>query len=308
MALTTLLLLAALATAPGDTDAAAETAAEAAGRAYTDSLLADVRANGSPRERALFARIGEDSSTILEATLRTAAQSAPADGLVQMLWSTQGGDALAWSRAEPANGLAWLPLLESMPRDGKETDAAIARIAEASHYDDHFADAWLAVRIAIAAHPMPPALAIRHGEGDARNAGDIMAMAYAAALPIDFVSLSRACDHSRPPELSVVRREACARIGRGIMASDGSIMTRRLGAMLVRVSGLQSEADREARRSLEWRLQASMELLGEKARPSELKAYFADLAATASETRAIELLLARHGRPMEPPAGWTSKW
>jgi hypothetical protein len=135
-----------------------------------------------------------------------------------------------------------------------------------------------------------------------------MAMAYAAALPIDFVSLSRACDRSRAPEPSVARREACARIGRGILASDSWIMTKRLGAMLVRVSGLQGDADREARRSLDWRLQASVELLGEKARPSELTAYFADLASTSSETRAMELLLARHGRPMEPPAGWTGKW
>lgn len=306
MALTTFVLLALLASVPGDADEAADTAADAAGRAYMNSLFADIRASGSPRERALFAHA--DPSIDSKAALRAAAQAAPADPVVQMLWSTQDGDALAWPRVEPANGLAWLPLVKALPRDGKETDAAIARIAEAADYDDHFVDAWLAVRHAIAAHPMPPAVARRNGQGDAGNAADIMAMAYAAALPEQFLSLRRPCDHSRPPEPSAARLRACARIGRGIMASNASILQKRLGSMLVRVSGLAGDADREARRSLDWQMQASVELLDEKLHPGELNAYFADLASTKSETRALELLLARHGRPIEPPAGWTSNW
>jgi hypothetical protein len=304
MTLTTLLLLAALATTPGDTDAAAETAADAAGRAYTGSLLADIRANGSPRERALFARVDPDASSDPRTALRAAAQAAPADALVQMTWSTLGGDASAWARVEPANGLAWIPLVEGLPRDGKETDSAIARIAEAPHFDDHFAETWLAFRRAIAARPMPPDVAVRSGQGNAGNAADIMAMAYAAALPVQFLTLSRACDHSRLPKPSAARLEACARIGRRIVASDSSVMSKRLGSMLVRVSGLQGDVDREMRRSIDWRLLASTELLDEKAHPGELKHYFTDLAATSSETRAMELLMARHGRPIEPPAHW----
>jgi hypothetical protein len=304
MVLTTLLLLASLATAPGDDEGVAETAAERAGRAYTNGLLAAIRANGSPRERALFARLDLEASTDPMTALRTAAQAAPADALVQMTWSTLGGDASAWSRVEPENGLSWIPLVEGLPRDGKQTDAAIARIAEAPGYDDHFAETWLAFRHAIAARPMPPDVAARSGHGEAENATDIMAMAYAAAFPVRFLSLSRACDHARLPKPSAPRLEACARIGRGIMSSDVSLMTKSLGSMLVRRSGLQDDADREARRSIDWLLQASGELLDEKTHPGELKAYFADLAATSSETRAMELLMARHGRPIEPPAGW----
>jgi hypothetical protein len=84
-------------------------------------------------------------------------------------------------------------------------------------------------------------------------------------------------------------------------------MTKSLGANVVRRSGLEGDADREARRSLGWLMQASGELLDEKAHPGELKAYFADLAATSSETRAMELLLARHGRPIQPPADWVGE-
>jgi hypothetical protein len=304
MVLTTLLLLASLATAPGADEGVAETAAERAGRAYTRGLLADIRASGSPRERALFARVDPDASADAMTTLRAAALAAPADAVVQMFMSGIGGDASAWSRVEPDNGLAWIPLMEGLPRDGKDTDAAIARIAEAPGYDDHFVETWLAFRNAIAARPMPRAMAVSSGQGDVRNATNIMAMAYAAALPVQFTSLSRACDQSRLPKPSTARLEACAHIGRGIMASEGSVMTKRLGAMLVRVSGLQGDADRAARRSLDWLLQASWELLDEGTHPGELNAYFADLAATSSETRAIELLLARHGRPIEPPADW----
>jgi hypothetical protein len=307
MLLTTLLLLASLATAPGDDEGVAETAAERAGREYTHRLLADIRANGSPRERALFARVDPDVSSDLEARLRAAAQAAPADALVQMEWTTHGGDASAWSRVEPANGLAWIALVEGLPREGQATDAAIARIAEASGYDDHFAETWLSFRRAIAVRPMPPEVRASFDQAGAGNAADISARAYAAAFPVRFASLSRACDQAVPPKPSTRRLQDCARIGRAIMASDVSVMTKSLGANVVRRSGLEGDADREARRSLGWLMQASGELLDEKAHPGELKAYFADLAATSSETRAMELLLARHGRPIQPPADWVGE-
>ena len=308
MTLATFALVALLAAnSPHGGHEASDAAVDASEDSWVKALLAEMRTTGSPRERALFAWTGADEVAADEA-LRAAAQSAPADVLVQMFRSSNGGDPQAWSRLEPSNGLAWIPLLEELPGDGEETDAAIARIASATDYDDHFTEAWLAYDRAIRARAMPPAVAAKMGQGDGENASEIMAMAYAAALPLKIAPILRACKRAQHPDAPAARFEDCARIGRGILNSESSVLSKRVGGSLVRASGLEGDADREARRALDWLLQASMELLDEKKHPGELKAYFADLASTSSETRAMELLRARHGVPIQPPADWASKW
>jgi hypothetical protein len=264
---------------------------------YLASLQAQVRADGTPRERALFLRSDEAGTT----EVRAAAKAAPADALVQMAASTYGDDRLAWSRTEPANGLAWVAAVGE-DEEPAAIDAAIARIADADLYDDHFVDAWLVYRDLFAKRAMPTALVTTSGHGDRRLAVDVMAMAYAAALPMRWMAVTHACDRARHPQAPEARFEDCARIGRALEHSGASVVSKRIGGSLVRRSGLQDHADREAQRVLDWKLQVAGELLDEKSSPRELAAYFDDLASTRDEVRAQELLLARHGVARQPPA------
>jgi hypothetical protein len=257
--------------------------------------------------------------------LRDAARAAPADALVQMLWSTVGNEwsgcdaaspcpeqVMAWARAEPDNGFAWLPAFDAAGKDREAAaiDADIARIAKATRYDDHFIDFWLSYRRAIAARPMP-ALVAESLDNEVRpmraasakeDAVSVAAMAAAAALPLPMSALMRACNKSLHPEASAARFEDCARIGRGILASESSVMSKMIACALVRVTGLETEADRQAHLALQWRQHAVTDAL--YARSDETAAYFNDLASTGSEIRAQELVMTRRGIPIEPPDSW----
>jgi hypothetical protein len=306
--------------AAADVGPDAPTEAERAGKAYADALAQQLRTSTSARERALSARMYPEDPVGGGKVLREAARAAPTDPLVQFMWATigktfSGCDAvspcpeqtMAWARVEPGNALAWLPPFEALAGSGDEQgiDEAIRRMAHAGSYDDHFVDAWLAFRQAVAARPMPAQAVKQLVEGgnlaSGKEASDVMAMAYAAALPLPMVSLSRACRREAHPQAAPARFEDCARIGRGISQSDSSVMMKQLGLSLVHVSGLENDADREAKRQMDWRQQAAVEAMN---RPGGAEGYFADLASTRSETRAQELLLARHGIALEPPADW----
>jgi hypothetical protein len=312
MSLSHLLLAASLATSPSPVPSDADMVASTL---YMQSLVSELRASKSARSRAVAESFSTDGSS--EAAMQQAAEDAPADVLVQMLWSTRhenrtSAQALAWARAEPGNGLAWVPALDSRQADVADLDEAISRIAEAQTYDDHLVDAWETYRRAFASRPMPaPMLASFHltetptrlDAATAREAAEaIMAMAHAAALPFRVLTLTRACNRAENRQASAARFEACARIGRGIMRSESSAATKMIGSGLVRRSGLENDGDREAKRALDWRMQAAGDLL--RTGPGEIVGYFTDLASTGSETRAQELLMARHGVAADPPPGW----
>ena len=140
------------------------------------------------------------------------------------------------------------------------------------------------------------------------EAAGVLAMAHAAALPLPMQSLVHACDPSRHPGLASDRFENCANIGRGIVQSNASVVSKRIGAALVRRSGLETDADRQAARALSWGMEVGNELLDELEQPGRLAGYFEDLASTGSETRAQELLMTRHGVALEPPAGWKPRY
>ena len=306
------------------------TAIDAQAEAYSNALYARMSKSDSPRERALVARVlvlqDKPRGTRL---LLEAAQAAPADGLVQMLWTAIGPEwsgcpertpcpeqPLAWARAEPDNGLALASAFESnegKSGDDKLIDVAISRIAKSKYYDDHTIDAWNVFRAAYAAQPMPPVLVERMNavpssanldSGAARRAAEgVGAMAHAAALSFPIQGLSRACNRANHPGVDAARFEDCARIGRGMLASDSAMMVKSIGASLLRHSGQASSADLEAGRAYAWLRDASTRLMA----PREYAPYFEDLASTGSETRAQELLLARHGESLVPPADWKAR-
>jgi hypothetical protein len=320
MAIKVLALAALLATqVPAESAEAPETAAEAASKAYWASLQAGMAASRSPRERA-FAAQGTFLDRADDGALRSAAQSAPGDALVQMLWSTSGDGsgerARAWEIVEPGNGFAVMTTFRAEARsaDDRTIDAGIARIAAAEGYDDHLVDYWRAYRRAIAARPMPGIVvatfqgASGKGPGVAatrEEAGAIAAMARAAALSLaPIVPVLRACRRSDHPDAPAQRFEDCARIGRGVMASRSSVLVKMAASSIVRVSGLENDADREARRRMEWRQASAGQAIDERVHRDAVRQYFSDLDSTGDEAHAQELAMARYGIAMDPPLDW----
>jgi hypothetical protein len=327
MSMNALVLLALLATQTPEEAAAPPTPAELAAKAWSDNLALQLRTSSSARERALSARMSVDDPKQAGKVLREAAQAASTDPLVQFLWSSMGPgewsgcdaaspcpeQSLAWAHIEPDNGLAWLPPFEALYKAGdeKSIDEAIAQMARANRYDDHLVETWLALRKAISARPMSTEVATQMLHGESRVAGDprdevigIMSMAYAAAVPMQLGSISRACRRELHPDSAPERFENCARIGRNVMNSDSSVLMKTIASGWLRVSGMQNDADRETRRVFDWRRQASVDAMN---RPHVAEGYFDDLASTGSESRAQELLLTRAGIPLDPPEDWKGR-
>jgi hypothetical protein len=137
-----------------------------------------------------------------------------------------------------------------------------------------------------------------------------MATANAAAIAIGagLQNLVHACDRTRYPDASPQRFEDCARAGRMMARTGTSMISEAIGHALVRRAGMQSDADREAERAFKWRRERLVDgYPRSEADAAEWRLYFSDLVATKRESRAQELMLARLGIPLQPPADWQPK-
>jgi hypothetical protein len=308
----------------------AELQAAARGRAYSVALGKVLSTSASPRERALGTRFYLDSPTDANTAagaraLREAAAAAPSDVLVQAMWATaseaeSGCDAaspcperlLAQARAEPGNGLAWLPAFGGLDSKASEAEieSLLAKLAFADHYNDHFADYVGAWARAIASGPTlprfePPSLFADHPS----QAMKVSAIAYAAAMVMPGMqTLLKLCRRSEQGQAPARRFELCAEAGRGMMRSGTSYISQSMGFALVRVSGLATADDKQLKRRLSWRMQGPENVSQFLDQPREFDLYFEDLLSTGSESRAVELLMQRHGIALEPPPDWKSPY
>jgi hypothetical protein len=301
-------------------------------RAYSNGLLASMRRSSSPRERTLAALeyawgpLEQRDEKVHADLLRAAAQSAPADPMVQFAWAMSAPSQaqcrdeaacreqrLAAARAEPDNGMAWLlALRKDLP--AAEIDELLGRAADADHFDDHFADAIEAWAKALEAHPMPASLArevsAQSGQPAWMKAWDPRLAARMGAIgqSVFFTFFGNgayfACNHRRQPDLSPARLETCARLGGKIMQSGTTDMLLGTGVGVVTTSGLATSADLELVRRYRWMMEQLAQSGGPSASAKEFDAYFDDLMSTRSEIRAQELFLTRLGVSIEPPAGW----
>jgi hypothetical protein len=264
--------------------------------------------------------------------LRKAAQAAPNDRLVQWLWANAEparsgcdaahpcpGRAAALARLEPDNAAAWMPVLDEAARvnDASGVDAALARMAAATHHDDLFVETALAWEALYRRYPLPAEMA-RHAADEATPASTgsaagaapalaiVAAIARAAAMPSSAQAM-RACDRDNNPQAAATRFDNCGRIGRLMQADGLTVMARRLGAGYLRRSRTIAATDLAAVRELDWRLRQSFPLVRQfESDPVALQRYFADLASTGSEIAAQELLLHRAGIALAPPPEWKS--
>jgi hypothetical protein len=308
--------------------AAAAPSGNAAGpeRSEHEDRLSALLDGGLPRDRAMHAWMFRlhDTGTSDPSALRQAASEAPRDRLVQWLWANAedamagcsaaapcGDRAMALARLEPDNGAAWLPALDAASRRGDADGIShvLARMADASTFDDLFVDtaeAWYAAEALV---PLTPAelARVRANVGPGATGESfaiIAAIARAAAFPLPSLRpLMDGCHAGRDPR-AAERRDDCVRIGRAMLASH-TMVSRSIGFGLLERTGAATPADAEANRRARWLATESNTMTPTlESNGDEMRRYFSDLLATRDEYQAMERRIVRgHGR-VDPPAGW----
>lgn len=281
--------------------------------------------SSAPRDRALGVQLfkpvlatSSRSDAELGRVLRQAAADAPTDRYVQWAWANaaeaaSGCDqrspcpnrAAALALLEPDNGVAWMPVAYAAMRDKDvaATDAALARMAGASRFDDLFGESVSAWMDVYRRYPLPT----RQGRG-AASSNAVSAIAVTAAMSISSMQATLACSVERHPSASAARLDDCARIGRLMMRAGTTLMARRMGHAVLRMSGRATAEDAAVAHGLDWMTERAVEQWqGLDTDPKAFEAYLADLQQSGSEIRAMELLLTRAGIALEPPVGWQKK-
>jgi len=286
---------------------------------FENSLDTAMRSGTRPLDWALAATSSPKPSRTIGATtprsdgdLFRAAQAAPNDALVQWLvanyadTSTPEGaahraaaiDALA--RIEPDNGAIWMQALAEAARrgDADGVDDALAHMAEARRFDDHFVDvvhAWLDV---YERHPAPASFA-----KDGYDAGFVAAFAKAAATGIPaYNPLILAC---KPADAgSFNRTPHCTAVGHLMLDRANALVPRTIGFSILQGLGVATDADRAQKRTIAWYYVNAMRGTGEDGNARDALAYETDWRAMNDEGDVKRNALRRAGLPIEPPADW----
>jgi hypothetical protein len=317
-----------------DADAVADseqTAVQTAYRDYQRSIFDALSASADPRDWALAGHmfLFTEESAIRpdlhnELVLR-AAKAAPDDALVQWLASLSapnrdgsgtsaidhGIDSLL--RIEHDNAAAWQQALAQAFKYKHESsiDEALARMATSRRYDDHFGDvmrAWLDV---YERYPMPEDLVRRSSHNASFSKETVafagaLAQAAATAMP-NHSALITVCRTDKANTQNWSRNAYCADIGHLMSTSASTLLSRKMGFAVLRLSGNVSEDDVQRARDLDWLWQQETTIVnGEMISPSHFAAQANDWRASGDEIEVLKRELTRAGIPLTPSPGWIS--
>jgi len=290
-------------------------------KSFERSLDTAMRSGTRPLDWALAATGSPNPSRTIGAStprsdgdLFRAAQAEPGDALVQWLvanyadTSTPEGAAHraaaieALARIEPDNGAIGMQALADAARGGDADgiDDALAHMAQARRFDDHFVDivhAWLDV---YDRHPPPASLAT-----EAYDAGFVAAFAKAAATAIPaYNPLVLACKPTAGGDVAFSRAPNCTAVGRIMLDRANSLVARSIGFSILKNLGVATDADRAAKRTIAWYYANAMRGTGEDGNARDALAYEADWRRMSDESDVKRNALRRGGLTIEPPAGW----
>ncbi|MEO8742921.1 MAG: hypothetical protein ABI365_07000 [Lysobacteraceae bacterium] len=264
--------------------------------------------------------------------LRRAAQMAPDDALVQRAWALASynasgcgsGDpcperAEAQARLEPDNAAAWEPVVAAAlgKHDLVNAERALARMATATHYDNHFGEAALAFRAIYRRFPAPEAPPSLRADVEKNpwfefpTTAESHQESYAKSAATRLLLVMGDDEIKNEPE-SMCTREAlkiasrqramdCARIGRMLLRGNDPN-----GRFYMAATGLDTAGDREMARTLDWRIWMENET-GSHPQISfamRLQSWFDDVEATGDTNEADRRDLIRRGISPTPPPGW----
>jgi hypothetical protein len=274
------------------------------------ALLGNLQASASPRDWALAADAIQQVDTIggtgtrsaeSAALLAKAVAAAPDDTFVQWLAlayakppTADGARRLAAS--DPGNAAVWLASLDvaAAANDAAGIEVALAGMAAAQRYDEHFRDyllAWVEI--------------YRRGSTrDDRLDAYTNAVARAAALAVPpYRPLIVACDAQKNPALVASRIDVCETIARQ-MTGGPTFIVQGIGHAILRRSSRATPADAEAERTMRWQMQQSAPAGADQDMAKQLQQMIADWTEAGTEAEVAQRRLVRAGIALTPPADW----
>lgn len=303
----------------------ARVAEQASYQAWMHGTEQALRASASPRDRALAALLRslqaapDPAADDRGALLRAAAQAAPDDALVQFLWAqaspgNSGCDdghpcperVAAAAHMQPDNAAAWVAVVDDawQRKDTAAIDAALARMAQATGYDDQQGQLLMAWLDVYQRHPLPATAEVgaagRSPSADAFNA----AMSMAAVMLPSYQGLTQSCHREWQPQASAQRFVDCATIGRGMLAHADDLIGQMIGRALLRLSGQATAADVDAARVAQWQYAQWQQMQRSWDDATADAALMEDWQQAGNEVAVMRLQLTRAGIPLQPPAGW----
>lgn len=311
----------------------AQKAAQDAYQTCLRSLVQSLGASASARDRALGTQMYfiidyfDSHQPTLEdraahgAMLRSAAEAAPDDALVQWLWANANPDdsgcsashpcpnrAEAIARLQPGNGSAWLPLFNASwkAKDIPAAESALRQMSLANRYEEQIGLELIAWMDVFRRHPMPISAMDQNGpdallDDQSRSFSFSMSLAAAFAIPA-YQPLVDACNHEKHPDASASRFHDCAQLGRVMLRHSTSLIGRMISLPLLRLSGQATAADIANARVFDWQYDHTQALAANE--NADLKATIADWLATGDESVVLERQLQRAGIALTPPAAW----
>ncbi|HEY2344854.1 MAG TPA: hypothetical protein VGH80_03100 [Xanthomonadaceae bacterium] len=290
---------------------------------YRHDLARQLQKSDSPRDWALSAQLLDtrpaSGANLRErlAILQKAAHAAPDDRMVQGLWADVAldghckakmacGNPSALSRLEPDNGIAWLPAVDRAWRAGnpRVTDAAIARLAQSSRYNEHIGEAIAAWRDVLQRFPPPKP----DGANVTAEGGHVLELAFDEAVETAIpsaASLVDACSRAKHPNAGAKRFQDCGRIARVMMGRSQTLVGRSFGVAVLRASHTGTPADVERVRTVTWQAeQAGKFAAAIAADPVARQNYMNLIQSNDSEMPAIHYDLTIFGMALTPPPDW----
>lgn len=221
-------------------------------------------------------------------------------------------------RIESDNGAVWLEVFENAlsARRTKEAEAAIARMASATRFDDHSSDVLKAIVEAGQRFPLPDeyfSLQAQRDSASPASAHSKLALPYFEAINVatstlpGYEPLLQSC---KADFASLVKAasDTCSRIGRLMSAHGSNRAANRIGFVLLRESGRFDEDDVRRAREQDWvwlqKLNTGAKSFDEQS-SAILIASTLDWIEANNELEAVRRELGREGKPLEPSTDWT---
>ena len=291
-----------------------------------------LRESPSPRQQVLAGRLyfGEDETPSALRPKRAdvvaqAARTAPQDAYVQWMAADTGSYTSSqcgptrWPVAEVANlvrlepgnagALQYAVALAQARHDDAALDDALARMASATHADDHLGDEIAEWRTAYTAHPGANLSAMLWSEapvGERALLGALQQTGYRSTPTED--ALEAACKPDGDSERTWQRLGWCVDAGMLLARKGNSFALRETGLKMLTAAGATPADLADLQRQHDW-------LAANAANPMRNTDAFRDAPADVvsdwrnakSEIAATGRRLARLGKPATPPTGWDAK-
>ena len=295
-----------------------------------NSTIDSLSASNNPRDWALAAfinllpRDGVDRTQTAALAARAAA-AAPDDVLIQSMTlaaldASSGADTSVAAQnlqvLEPDNAAAWMNSLNTAfaNKDATGVDVALEHMAAGNRFDLHYAAIASAVAEVYLRYPLAEQYRAQAQDQGWPGSDEDIALAMGSvsaagfALPA-FQNLVLACSIDPQTGKNVWRGPDCAHVGRLLAMHSNTLISKKTGFALLRVSHTYTNQDVQNARELDWLRTSWVKLFAtDPADGSALAiAQMKDWIATGNEVESMRRGLVRAEYPVSPPADWVDE-